>query len=54
MQTTLIIALIFAVIVFAGNAWYAKKNNDPVNWKRGALMAGASALLIIIIGLITE
>lgn len=53
-MTTFLIALGFSLVVLFGNVWYAKKNNDPVNWKRGALMAGASALLIIIIGLITE
>jgi hypothetical protein len=54
MTTTLIISIIFAAIVFAGNIWYAKKNGDPVNWLRGGIMAAASFILVNVIGLITE
>ena len=54
MTTALIVAAIFAPAVFTGNYIYDKKCKNPHNWKRGLLMAGISAALIIVIGLITE
>jgi hypothetical protein len=54
MTTTLWIAAIFCTLVFAGNAWYCHKNKQPHNWKRGLVMAGISAAIILTLGYITE
>ena len=44
----------FAAIVFIGNLIYDKKNKNPVNWKRGLIMALVSFVLTVAIGAATE
>lgn len=53
-MTTFLIALGFALVVLFGNVWYAKKNAEPVNWKRGAAMAACSFIIIALIGWLSE
>ncbi len=54
MTTTLLIALGFAAVTIIGNIIYDKSTDNPINWNRGWIMGGASAIIIFLIGWLSE
>ena len=53
-KLTLLIATIISAIVFAGNIWFSKKNEEPIDWKRTILSTMGAFGITILIGIITE
>lgn len=51
---TILIALGFAALVIIGNVIYCKGNKQPINWNRGWIIGGASAIIIFLIGWLSE